>query len=314
MAKLRHITSILLNVVLGLTFVISGLTKLLPIIETFEFSLVEAGVANWVIAPFLARFIIGIEMTLGVMLIGHIQLKRWTLPATLLLLVIFTGYLIIQYLLHGNSMNCGCFGETLPMSTLWALAKNVVLIGISILSWYLSNQTVRTWDKLITSLLLTTSIVTCFIVNPIDPNYTTNNLSEAVDYPLQLELLYEPEDSTMVEKPLVDLRKGKHVVAFMSLQCGHCRIAAKKMRVMYASNPALPFYLILNGEASMKTIFFKDTRAESMPHSMCLGKTFVTLGTTRVPRIYLLEDGMVRRKVDMYELNQQEIEAWINEP
>ncbi len=311
MSQVRKITGIILTVLLGGVFIFSGWTKLWPVIETLEVSLVDAGFANWMTAPFLARLLIGVEVTLGVMLVAQIRLKRWTLPATFVLLVIFTIYLSINYFKNGNTTNCGCFGETLPMSTLWALAKNLFLLAVTSLCFLLSAPKQRRLDGMFTSLIAVTSLAACFIINPVEPGYTSNNLNESVGYELPLDLLYHPEDSTLVQLPTVELRNGKHVLVFLSLQCEHCRVAAKKIKVIHERNPAIPFYFILNGEEAMKEVFYKDTRTEAIPHSMCLGKTFITLGTTRVPRIYYINNQVVEKKVDAYELHQSAIEEWL---
>ena len=50
--------------IMGLVFLYSGYTKLEPI-EPFEYTFVDLGVANWRIAPFMARFMIGLEFLIG---------------------------------------------------------------------------------------------------------------------------------------------------------------------------------------------------------------------------------------------------------
>ena len=303
----------MLNVLLGGVFVFSGWTKLWPVIETLEVSLVDAGFANWVMAPFLARGLIATEMALGILLMAQIRPKKWALPATMVLLLVFTLYLSINYFTNGNATNCGCFGETLPMSTLWAIAKNLILLVVTAVCFVLAEPSGRRLDGLLASLIVVSALTFCFIINPVEPGYTSNNLNEKVGYPLQLELLYHPSDSSSVEPPTKDLTKGKYVLAFMSLQCEHCRIAAKKIKVIHDRNPDIPFYFILNGEENMKSVFFKDTKTEAIPHSMCLGKAFVTLATTRVPRIYYINNTIVERKVDAYELDQTAIENWLKQ-
>ena len=54
---------------MGLVFIYSGYTKLYPI-EPFEFTFVDLGIAGWKSAPFIARFMIGLEFLIGFLLIG----------------------------------------------------------------------------------------------------------------------------------------------------------------------------------------------------------------------------------------------------
>ncbi|HQQ95481.1 MAG TPA: hypothetical protein PLQ93_13085, partial [Bacteroidia bacterium] len=150
-----------------------------------------------------------------------------------------------------------------------------------------------------------------FVLNPVDYTYTSNNLSEKVNYPLELDLLYHPENPSKVEIPGLELRKGKHVLAFLSLTCRHCRIAAKKFRLIKEARPEISIYFILNGEREMYSKFIEDTRADNIPYSFCLGKTFVQLASAQLPRIYYIDNSVVVKKVDYYELNQYDLEKWM---
>lgn len=312
MKMIKRIPAILISVALGLVFFYSGYTKLMPVIETFEFSFIDIGVANWYSAPIMARFLIGFEFFLGALLILNYNLKKFTLPVTAGLLLFFIIYLFIQILVSGNSGNCGCFGEHLVMTPWQGILKNVIMIGLCAVIYFLyDGWRLRRFNALLLSLLLVTAVIYPFVRNPIDYSYTSNNLDEKVNYPLELDLLYHPEDSSKVEIPSVDLRKGKQVVAFMSLSCRHCRVAAKKFRLIKKNNPDLPVYFVLNGDKALYQEFIEDTKAGNIPSSYCLGKPFVQLASTTLPRIYYLDNGMVIKKVDYFELSQYAIENWI---
>lgn len=311
MKLLKLLTAVFISIGLGLVFLYSGYTKLTPVIETFEFSFVDIGIANWYTAPVIARLLIGLEFFLGVLLILNYNLKRFTLPFTVILLLLFSIYLLFQLLTSGNQGNCGCFGEHLKMTPLQAILKNVIMILGGIAVYFLFDGWKLKFNMLFLSLTGLSAVLIPFIVNPVDYTYTSNNLEEKVNYPLELNLLYEPEDSSKVETPKVDLRKGKHVVAFLSLTCSHCRIAAKKFRLIKKNNPGLPVYFILNGEKSSYPVFIEDTKADNIPSSFCLGKAFIQLASAHLPRIYYLDNGIVVKKVDYFELNQYAIESWI---
>ncbi|MGE0567877.1 MAG: DoxX family protein [Bacteroidia bacterium] len=304
---------ILLSSVLGLVFIYSGYTKLVPVIETFEFTFVEIKIANWYTAPVFARLMIALEFFIGSLLLLNFNLKRFTIPLTIGLLLFFIVYLLVQIGVSGNAGNCGCFGEHLKMTPLQAIIKNFVMIVIALpiyFYWHGWNVAFKKWIFVIFGI---TSLAIPFIINPIDYSYTSNNLDEKVNYPLNLSVLYKPEDSSKVEIPSIDFRQGKHVVAFISLTCPHCRIAAKKFRLIKRNNPELPIYFVLNGDKEKLKPFFEDTKSDNIPHSMALGKAFVSLSGVNLPRIYYLKNGIVIRKVDYYELNQYDIESWINE-
>lgn len=308
----KAVVASVLSIGLGAVFIFSGWTKLDPVIETFEFTFVDIGIANWYLAPVLARLLIGLEFFIGALLIIGFKLKRFTLPLSAGLLLFFIGYLIIQILMSGNEGNCGCFGERYKMTPGMAILKNIIMLAICFAIYVLWKgwQTTR-FDKLFLSLMGVTVVAVPFILNPVDYTYTSNNQDEEVNYPLELNLLYQPKDSVKVEIPKMDIRKGKQVVAFLSLTCPHCKIAAKKFYLIKKNNPELPIYFVLNGDKENYAPFMKETKADNIPNSFCLGSTFIDLAGSHLPRIYYLENSIVIRKVDYYELNQYEIENWI---
>lgn len=307
----KPLLSILTSIALGLVFLYSGYTKIDPLIEPFEFTFVDIGLANWYTAPVIARLLIGLEFFIGVLLILNYNLKRFTIPVTVGLLMLFNIYLIIQIATNGNTGNCGCFGEHHHMTPLQAILKNLILIGMSAIPYFLLEGWKLKYTTLFLSVIGVSICLLPFILNPIDYTYTSNNLDEKVDYPLELDLLYHPEDTSKVEIPSVNLRSGRHVVAFLSLTCPHCRIAARKFRIIYKNNPSIPIYFILNGDRKDYSAFIEDTRADHIPSSYCLGKSFVQLASTQLPRIYYLDEGFVVKKVDYFELNQYSIEHWL---
>ncbi len=311
MKWIKIISGILICIGLGLIFLYSGYTKLLPVIETFEFTFVDIGVANWYTAPIIARLLIGLEFFLGFLLVINYNLRNFTLRFTIGLLFFFVVYLLIQIATNGDKGNCGCFGEHIKMTPLQAIVKNTIMIVGGAIAYFLFEGWKVKFNKLFLSFILVTALAIPFVFNPIDYAYTSNNLDEKINYPLELNLLYQPEDTVKVKVPKIDLTKGKHVVAFLSLSCPHCRIAAKKFRLIKKNNPDLSIYFILNGDKEKYASFIEDTKADNIPYSFCNGKSFVQLASAQLPRIYYLDNGMVVKKVDYYELNQYRIEEWI---
>jgi len=313
MKILKPVAALTLSALLGLVFLYSAYTKLLPLVETFEFTFVDLGLANWYTAPILARLVIGLEIFVGVLLISGYRLKTFTLPLAFFILVFFILYLIGSIVVNGNEGNCGCFGEHLRMTPFQAIFKNLVMIALMVPVYYLYEGWRVKYNALLLSLLAGTAFILPYVFNPVDYTYTSNNLEEKVGYKLDLDLLYTPEDSLKVEVPKVDLRKGKQVVAFLSITCSHCRVAAKKFRIIKKNNPALPVYFVLNGDKDRNyDAFISDTKATNIPSSFCLGKTFVQLASAQLPRIYYLDNAVVVKKVDYYELNQYDIEKWVS--
>jgi len=166
------------------------------------------------------------------------------------------------------------------------------------------------WKKIIVPVLFISSMCLGFFIYPIDAVFSSTMSTSKVDYKLPLDLLYEAEQE---KKPAVDLRQGKHVIAYLSLTCMHCRIAATKMQIMYKKNPSIPFYFVINGNPEKLAAFFEETHAASIPHSLFLGpEKWIRMAGISLPVIMLVENGMVKKKFNGMELNQADIEAWLN--
>jgi hypothetical protein len=302
---------ILISIGLGLVFIYSGWSKLDPVIETFEFTFVDLGVGNWYTAPVEARILIGLEFFVGFLLICNYNLRKFTIPLTIGLLLFFIIYLVLQIAFSGNKGNCGCFGERLYMTPLQAIIKNVIMIILALPVYVLWHGWKIKYNKLFISFFGVTALAMPFVLNAVDYTYSSNNFGEKVNYPLDLNLLYTPEDSAKVQIPKTELRTGKHVVAFLSLTCPHCRIAAKKFHLIMRNNPSLPVYFVLNGDKELLPEFYSDTKTQDIPSSMALGKAFANLAGWHLPQIYYIDNGIVVKKVDYFELNQYQIEDWV---
>jgi hypothetical protein len=296
----------------GIVFLYSAYTKLDPVIETFEMSFIKLGVANWTTAPWIARLMIGIEIFIGLLLVLNYHLK-FTLKAGITLLMVFNTYLLYQIVSGSGSDNCGCFGEVIHMTPAQALGKNAVMI-FALLPGLLFRLEGWKFKKHAWVLWLSVGTVSSFLPHALNPVFYDERAimdHESVGMKLPLEMLYEQRDKEKVDSVTVDFRKGKHVVAFLSLTCPHCRIAAKKMKLMKDLNPSLPFYFILNGDKPELNEFMKDTKCDDIPHSFVLGQTFVKLAGVVLPRIYLIKDGILVMKKNHVTLQQNEIEDFL---
>lgn len=295
---------------IGGVFIYSGYTKLDPI-EPFEYTFVDLGIINWQLAPFIARFFIGIEWFIGVLLILNINLNLYAYKLAKAVLIFFSVYLLLVIIILGNKGNCGCFGTYIEMTPLQALIKNVIMLvvllflGKSHSGW---NMNIKFYKLLIIT-LSTTAIALPFILEPIQLNYSEAYLNKPEDhYKLELDLLYKDAE---LYTPPPSLSHGKHIISFMSAGCPHCRIAAKKIRIMYERDNSLPFYIVLTGNEKGVNAFFEDTHAENVPYCKLNGRSFFQLGGTSFPAIFMVNNSMVEGELNYYNLNEAEIENWL---
>ena len=172
-----------------------------------------------------------------------------------------------------------------------------------------SGEVLGKWKKIVTPVLFIASMCLGFFVYPLDATFSSTMDKANINYKVPLELMYSKDQK---ETPTIDLRNGKHIIAFLSLTCPHCKIAAQKIYIMHKKNPDIPFYLALNGDKELLTEFFDETHAESIPHNLFLGaKDWIQIAGISLPIIMYVENSVVRKKCNGLELDQEDMETWL---
>ncbi len=307
---------ILLSLVTGATFLYSAWTKVLPI-QPFEYTMVEFLHFPWIVATIGARLMIGLEAALGGLMVLHLfGNNKSVLKSAFALLIVFSIYLVWLWATAGNDVNCGCFGDAIWMSPSVSLVKNaILLLFVGLLIRYHQGLSFKMSDTA-TSTLWLLGIVLPFLLFPISPGKPDWLKKES--YKIDLAPLYTPiKDDTAALRvpypavPSTDLAKGKHILAFLSPGCEHCRLAARKMSLMKKSDPSLPFFMIIGGIASDLTDFWKYTNSQNVPYMRLHRDPFLHYTGGVFPLIIWVEDGQVKAKSTYNSLNQDEIEKWI---
>lgn len=130
MSFVKRSLPLILRIVVSGLFLLSAVAKVFPI-WAFEKQLVDLGIVDWCLAPYLARLIIAFETAIAIAILQRHYLRSIVIPVTILLLAAFCIHLGIQMYQHGAmSGNCGCFGQLIPMTPLEAFIKNIVTIAM----------------------------------------------------------------------------------------------------------------------------------------------------------------------------------------
>lgn len=308
MQLVRTILISILSVSLGALFLYSAYTKLLPI-QTFEYTLVEFVHMPWWMAAVASRVLVGMEAALGVLLVFNIYGGgKWILKYSLGILAAFCIYLVYLWATAGNDVSCGCFGDVIWMSPSSSLIKNVIMMAFLVILLKFHTGINKKWAKYVSIAAFIIITIVPLFVYPL-PSNQPSFLNEG-KYELDMSALYESEKTA---PPSVDLRKGKHIIAFMSLTCPHCKMAALKMELMQRNNPDISMFLVLNGDSVNLEPFWEKTHAENIPNTMLLGRSFVSLAGLSLPAIYWINDGWVEANSTYLNMNQTEIERWLQE-
>ena len=206
----------LARILISALFLLSALAKLYPtplygITKVFEEGqLIPMGFSEG-LAPFISRIIIGFEFFIAFAILQRNYIKKLVVPSTILLLLIFSIDLSIK-IFSGDTENCGCFGQLIPMTPLEALIKNIFTL---LLLFYIYKNVEDKKDSnfllLLSSYLLI--LVMMFSLLPIPSNSSAKQMSSFSSY---------------VEKDF-DINNGKKILCFFDAGCEHCMDAAKSL-------------------------------------------------------------------------------------
>lgn len=302
---------ILFSAFLGALFILSAWLKLFPI-EPFEYQITGSTFFGWDASVFVARLVIGLEFCLGILLLFSYDLKK-TIPAMIVLLAVFCVHLTYLWISRGNQVDCGCMGESISITPLQGILKNVVMIVMGVFI-YKSDFQFELKIKQLYAYLFIVSTATVFIVNPVDLNYSRTYLNKPFEhFELNLNPVYNSHDTANIELPRMNVRNRKLILSFLSASCPHCKIAASKISVIKRRNPKIPFYFFINGDPKDIRKFLEKTETQDIPHSRLNGQEFVKAAGLNLPVIYYYDSGQVSKQVDYYTLEQDHIEKWLGQ-
>ncbi|RYE23201.1 MAG: hypothetical protein EOP51_11285 [Sphingobacteriales bacterium] len=297
----KRIIGLLVLLALSAVFLFSAYSKL-DTIEPFEWTFLDLGAPGMVSASVIAHLFIGLEFAIGLFLLAHIYLKSVTYPLTIAILVLLTGYLLLLIAQQGNNGNCGCFGDWIYMKPLAAVWKNLVMIAAVVLLMFIYPVKPYAGQEWIAACLGMAALVLPFVLSPLD----LDNDPKSINRPIDLHALYEGN-----KQPHIDLRKGKHIVAFMSLTCPHCKKAAYLLHVLKKKHNDLPVYLVLNGHPDQLKPFFDETHASNVPYLFYRdADEFKEMAGEYVPAIYWINNGMVEKQSNYLQLDAPKMKEW----
>jgi thiol-disulfide isomerase/thioredoxin len=220
------------------------------------------------------------------------------------IILIFFGFQILFYGLDGR---CNCLLLYLENPSKVILPFSLTAF-LSLSAYFNSNYSSvisRKAENIVLICFLLAFPVLSFLFNTLSGELISSNS----DYSsLSFGILYENEN-----KPDIDLLHDKHVVALMSFNCPHCKIAAKKLRALKKTNPNFPIYMILEGNKESEREFFMKTGSSIVNHYKYVdSKIFWKLSLNTIPTIYFLNDGKVESKIHYKSLNKDSILKWLN--
>ncbi|MBL0048775.1 MAG: hypothetical protein IPP32_11845 [Bacteroidetes bacterium] len=275
---------LILRILLGAVFIFSAISKLFPI-EVFELNFVYQGISGWELAPYLSRGLIILELFLGLALLFNSLLKQFILPATFLLLLIFTVYLFYSIAKDGNSGNCGCFGTLLPMTPLESIIKNIALMLLTAFIFIKTEK--KSWNLkwLLPSVFIVASTTIVLLFPIYDYSYETKPIgSEMADIAVIKGFKGDPK---------ANLQEGKKLVAVFNMACSHCVEVALKINAARSRIKLPPTYFVLLGDSTEIKEFYDLTNSNA-PYVLMQSQDFIKQFHSGWPRVFLIENGIIK--------------------
>jgi len=276
----KNTISNFLRAILGIIFLMSAISKMVAS-GLFEITILEQGVfTSRIIIAYLSRFLIIMELFLGLAMFQSFYLKKIILPLSIFILFSFTILLSFSAF-AGDTNNCGCFGEVLKMSPLQAIIKNIFLIIIGIVIFRLQDD--NPTKIYIPILILLVSVGTVFGIAPIK----------------SYENLVFTQYTYFENEGRVDLTSGNNLVAVFFIDCEHCMNAAENIVKLEKETGRISnLYILFAGEDSDSVQSFIDKTQIGYPYFRIPLEDFFGLIGNSPPRIYWLKDGKVKEYWD----------------
>ena len=229
-----------LRVLVSGLFLLSAFAKLYPtpmygITKVFEQGqLIPMGLPESIV-PYFSRFIIGAEIFLAITILFNNYLKRLIVPLSFIMVAIFSIHLSTQ--IFGDSENCGCFGDLIPMTPLEALIKNLITLVI-LFFIYKKSKDVRGEIK---NLILFFLIISTFMFSFLPISSTSKSSGNSFITYVENEEFVNLED--------------RKILCFFDAGCEHCQHAARSLDSLSTLSENFPPVHIV----------FSDTEQEKIP-------------------------------------------------
>ena len=269
-----RISSKVLQIFLAITFIFSAYTKFAGP-GFFEITLMDQGLApGRAFAGHMARFFIGLEFALGILMLLPFYIKP-LMQITFLMLGVFTAHLIYLWSI-GDTENCGCFGEMISMTPEQSILKNLVMLAVAFVIFKTAKS--RHVSKVIPVVFTGATILSMWLLLP---------MPKHEDFPFENFTHFEP-------KGRVDLSSGEKLIAIFNLDCEHCQEAATELGELQRQHKIFPqLYVLFYQEGPTSVEGFESITQSSFPYAFIEVNTFFDLIGDSPPRMYYLNEGTV---------------------
>ena len=266
------------RILLGIVFIFSAYTKFVGP-GFFEITLIDQGLlSSRGQAQHAARFLIGFEFALGLLMLLPYYTKQLMAIASLMLIgfTIHLGYLWAI----GDNENCGCFGEMISMSPAESIAKNILMLAVSVWLWIKSPLKATNQTILFGGAMIIVTSMWVFLPIPDQSEFPVNQYTN-----------FSSVGRT-------DLSSGEKLVVILNLDCEHCQELSVELGKMNKTHKIPNVYAFYFKEGETTVEQFEQMTNTSFPYVEIDVNTFFDLIGESPPRVYVLNDGAVDAIID----------------
>jgi uncharacterized membrane protein YphA (DoxX/SURF4 family) len=274
----------IVRILLGALFVASAVLKLFPI-EYFEVILVDQVGLPWNEVPIFSRLLITLEFGLGIALMFGFY-TRLSLWLSLGLLAAFQVFLIQQIAIGQGDVDCGCFGELLPLDGKSSVLKNVGLMMMAGLLLFCGRSARQLAFPMLAPAVIVLAIPALFLVAPM-PDFDPN-----ADFELDVELLQRVE----FDPDISSIEKGNKTVVLMLASCIHC---AQLGTLISQLDPTLvenELRLVVIGGQGGVEFFVQETGLAPFEFARSADRELIGAIGGVFPAVLYMENGKVLKK------------------
>jgi hypothetical protein len=327
METLKNVDPWTIRILISALFLFSAYAKIYPdpsyyfSITKFEYTQLYPMGFSPELAVYFSRVLIGVEFALGFLLLFPFNLKKVVIPATIIMLAVFSIHLTIEILSGQNSGNCGCFGSLLPMTPLQALIKNLLSIGLLLILMFKFSDGLRVNNNFLAVTNITTfCVLFLFMLIPIQKKTTavtpvsvevtepaintdtdTNSVKanpvngEPQSTDVKTDELKGPAKKVSgYAKYFPKIDEGKKILCFFAPTCEHCMQTGKELTELRKADPTFPEVQIIFMDEAPEEIpaFFKFAGAEYKHMVMDIVAFWTALGNNKdTPGVVYLWNG-----------------------
>ena len=204
----------ILSSLVGVVFLISGIGKS---VVAYEFSQIMAQY-GFDVLPYLAPFIIVIEVALGLFLFFAFRMKQASLLAFCFVFVLSLAYLYGYFI--ANIADCGCFGylSFLNMSPFFTCLRNFILLCILL---YIFLKSDGTHQPIGNGEIMITICILCAVCFTTGYTYTEQN-NDSTQYFTEGKHVNIDVNNSVLSEFQTFSKDSTYLVFAFSYSCPHC--------------------------------------------------------------------------------------------